>query len=48
MKTRERIWIKVRKPVPKKPTRIILSKKEKLSRKRIKHRELLKEVFEKY
>ncbi|HEY7535445.1 MAG TPA: hypothetical protein VH878_05825 [Thermodesulfobacteriota bacterium] len=44
MKKREQI--KIRKPVAKKPTKVILSEKDKIKRKRIKYRDLVKQMLE--
>ena len=40
MKVKKKAQIKFRKPIAKKPTKVIWSKKDKLKRKRIKHRDL--------
>jgi hypothetical protein len=37
--------VKIRKPVAKKPTKVILSKKDKMKRKRIKRKELMMLTF---
>jgi len=41
MTVKKKTQIKIRKPVAKKPTQAIASKKDKLRRKRIKHRDLM-------
>jgi hypothetical protein len=38
---KKKTQIKIRKPIAKKPTKVILSKKDKMRRKRIKHRDLM-------
>jgi len=43
MKKREQV--KIRKPVAKKATRVILSKKDKMKRRRMKHRNLIKQTY---
>ncbi|MCI0454346.1 MAG: hypothetical protein L0Y68_05045 [Candidatus Dadabacteria bacterium] len=43
MEKREKV--KIRKPVAKKPTKVILSKKDRMQRKRIKHKDLIKLAF---
>jgi hypothetical protein len=45
MKKEKEIQVKVRKPVAKKPTSVILSKKDKLERKRVKPRDLMKNLY---
>jgi hypothetical protein len=42
---KKRARLKIRKPVAKRPTKVILSKKDRLKKKRIKHRELLTEYL---
>jgi hypothetical protein len=43
MKKREKV--KIRKPVAMKPTKVILSKKDRMNRKRIRHKYLIKLAF---
>jgi hypothetical protein len=48
MKKKKRTQIKIRKPVAKKPTEIIVSKKERLKRKRVKSKELMKRLYDSF
>ncbi len=45
MKLKKRMQIKIRKPIAKKPTKVILSKKDKLRGKRIKYRDLIDHLY---
>lgn len=44
MKKKEKDKLKIRKPVPKKAGRVIMSKKDKERKKRLKHKNLVKDI----